>query len=368
MRRSQPSTGGLRGALGTVLLGLVCAGAASLTMAQVPPDTGGTAPTQALRIVGGLAGVNQYTRHESPFWRERLSALTAGRYTAEIVPFDRAGTRGAELLTMVRLGSLPFGTLLLSQASPRDAELAAPDLAGLSPDIATLRRVVTAWRPHLTTLLRERHGAELLAVYAYPAQVLFCNRPVASLAGLQGLRVRTSSPTQSDFIRALGGLPLTVPFAQLVGNMQAGNMECAITGTMSGYTIGLHEITSHLLPLPVTWGLSVFVANRAHWQSLPQDLRAVLLRELPLLESAIWDEAERETDEGVRCSTGSGPCTAGQPGRMKLLAPASSDDGLRRTLFAREVLPQWVGRCGEPCATAWNQWLAPVSGVMATGR
>jgi len=368
MRRSQSSTGRFCGAASAALLVLMCAGPVAPTLAQPRPDGGASSPSQRLRIVGGLAGVNQYTRHEAPFWRDRLAVLTDGRYDAEIVPFDRAGIRGAELLTMVRLGSLPFGTLLLSQASPRDAELAAPDLAGLSPDMPTLRRVVTAWRPHLTALLRERHGAELLAVYTYPAQVLFCNRPVTGLASLQGLRVRTSSPTQSDFVRALGGIPLTVPFAQLVANMQAGNMDCAITGTMSGYTIGLHEITTHLLPLPVTWGLSVFVANRAHWQNLPQDLRAVLLRELPRLESAIWDEAERETDEGVRCSTGSGPCTAGVPGRMKLLQPAARDDGLRRTLLAREILSQWVSRCGESCVSAWNQWLAPVSGVMAVGR
>jgi hypothetical protein len=238
---------------------------------------------------------------------ERLATLSGGRYRAEIVPFDRAGIRGAELLPMVRLGTVPFGTLLLSQAAPRDAELVAADLAGLSADMATLRKVVAAWRPRLAALLRERHGAELLAVYAYPAQVLFCKRALEGLEGLRGLRVRTASPTQADFVRALGGEPLTVPLAQLLTRMGSGGLDCAITGTMTGHTIGLDGITTHLLPLPVSWGLAVFVAHGPSWQALPGPLRELLQQELPRLEAAIWDEAERETAEGIVCSTGQGP-------------------------------------------------------------
>ncbi len=344
-----------------VAMGLwLLAGAAA---AAEPPTA---APT--LRVVGGLAGLNQYTRHEEPFWTRRLAELTGGRHTAEIVPFDRAGIRGAELLPMVRLGTVPFGTLLLSQAAPRDAELAAADLAGVSPDVATLRRVVAAWRPRLQALLRERHNAELLAVYAYPAQVAFCNRAVAGLAALKGLRVRTSSQTQSDFLQALGAQALTVPFAQIMSQVRSGNLDCALTGTMSGHTIGLDTATTHLLPLPLTWGLSVFVAHIPAWQALTPELRTVLQRELPLLEAAIWADAERETADGIRCSTGQGACSTGRPGRMALVEPSRQDLALRRELLAREVLPRWLERCGPECAIEWNRRLAPIAGVRAEPR
>ena len=207
-----------------------------------------------LRVVGGLAGLNQYKRHEAPFWTQRLAQLSNGRYTAQIVPFDQAGIRGQELLTLVRIGAVPFGTMLVSIASPKDAELAAPDLAGLNPDAQSVRKAVAAFRPRLAALLRERHDAELLAVYAYPAQELFCARPIAGLAGVKGLRVRTSSVSQSDWVEALGGTPMTTPFAELVPNLRAGNVDCAITGTMSGNTIGLHELTTHMHTMAINWG------------------------------------------------------------------------------------------------------------------
>ena len=321
-----------------------------------------------LRVVGGLATLNQFTRHEAPFWTSELPRLSGGRYSAEIVPFDRAGIRGQELLSMVRLGTVPFGTLLVSLSSPKDAELAAPDLAGLNPDIQSLRRAVTAFRPRLKALLRERHGAELLAVYVYPAQVLFCNGPLASLDGLRGRKVRTSSVTQADWVEALGGKALNMAFAEVVPNMRAGNMDCAITGTMSGNTVGLHEITTHLYAATVSWGMSVFVAHGATWQALPADLRALLQSELPKLEAAIWEEAARETDDGIACNAGERRCKGGQPGRMTVVQPSKADDELRRELLTSTVLPRWLERCGPACAKSWNQLLAPIVGAEARNR
>lgn len=342
-------------------LALACLLGAALACAE-------PAAALKLRVVGGLAGVNQFTGHEQPFWSTELARLSGGRYQADIVPFDRAGIRGPEMLAMVRLGTVPFGTLLVSVSAPKDAELAAPDLAGLNPDIQSMRRAVQAYRPRLQALLRERHGAELLAVYVYPAQVLFCNKPLASLGGLRGLKVRTSSVTQADWVEALGGKPVSVPFAEVVSNMRAGNMDCAITGTMSGNTIGLHEITTHLHGMAVNWGMSVFVAHGATWRSLPEDLRVLLQRELPKLEAAIWDEAARETEDGVACNAGDSSCKRGKPGRMTVVRPGAADDVLRRDILNHTVLPRWLQRCGPPCVQSWNQSLAPATGVEAPRR
>ena len=230
--------------------------------ANVPAQT--PAPrVQHLRIVGGLAGLNQYTRHEEPFWTRDLARLSGGHLTAEIVPFDRAGIRGQEMLRLMNLGVVPFGTALLGLAGTEVPEVSAPDLAGLSPDMASLKRVVGAFRPHLERTLKKRYGIEVLAVYAYPAQVVFCNQPFSGLAGLADRRVRVSSPTQADWVQALGGKPVLAGFADIMAQMRGGNLDCAITGTMSGNTIGLHTVTSHVHTMAVSWGLAVFGANWA---------------------------------------------------------------------------------------------------------
>jgi len=348
-------------------LGAVMALAAVLCGAPAWAQAGTTATPAPirLRIVGGLASLNQFTRQEEPFWTRTLPALTSGKVQAEIVGFDRAGIRGQDMLRLLQQGVVPFGTALLSLSLTQDAIVAAPDLAGLNPDMATLRRTVAASRPLLTTQLRERFGLELLAVYAYPAQVVFCRQAIASLGDLAKRRVRVSSVTQADLVEALGGTAVFVPFAEMLPQMRAGTLDCAITGTMSGNTIGLHEVTSHLHPLAINWGVSLFMANRTAWAALPADLRQLLNQQLPLLEQAIWADADRETGEGIACNTGMAGCTSGQKGHMTLVRPSAADAQRLRDLLANTVLPRWVARCGPRCADAWNDTIAPTTGVRA---
>lgn len=320
------------------------------------------APLQ-LRIVGGLASLNQFTQQEEPFWTRQLPALTGGRVRAEVVPFDRAGIRGQDMLRLLELGVVPFGTALLSLSVHEDPLVGLIDLPGANPDMASLRKVVAAFRPVLAAHLRQAHGIELLAIYAYPAQVLFCRQAFAELGDLAGRRVRVSSPPQADFVEALGAVPVLTPFAEVMPRLKAAQLDCAITGTMSGNTIGLHQATSHLHTLPITWGLSLFAANRAAWAALPVDLRQLLQRSLPPLEQAIWADAERETGEGIACNSGKDSCKPALRGRMTVVQPSAADTTRLRALLANTVLPRWAARCGPSCADAWDNTLAPVVGV-----
>jgi TRAP-type C4-dicarboxylate transport system substrate-binding protein len=323
------------------------------------------APAYRLRIVGGLAGLHQYTRHEEPFWTQELSRLSGGRFDADIVPFDRAGIPATEMLRLVQLGVVPFGTLQLSAMATPFPEFGAVDLAAMNPDMASLKQSVSAFRPFLEKQLRDRHGVELLALYVYPAQVVFCKQPLASLGDLARRRVRVSGATQADFVAALGGVPVLAGFADIMTHWKTGNIECAITGGMSGNTLGLADVASHLHTLPITWGLSVFGANRAAWDALPPDLKSLLRRELPRLEAAIWNESEAETADGLACNQGAAACSGGRRGRMVLVPVSSQDEQRRQEIFAGTVLARWLQRCPTRCAEVWNQTLGPARGIVA---
>ena len=359
----------LRAALPGLVLAALCwqpqAGAQAAAPSAARPTADAAAKPYRLRIVGGLAGVNQYVRQEEPFWSKELSRLSGGRFEAEVVPFDRAGVPGAEMLRLLQLGVVPFGTALMSSFTAQHPEYTAPDLAGLNPDIATLKITLNAFRPYLEKTLRDQHGVEVLAVYVYPAQVVYCKRPLKSLADLSGRKTRVSSPTQADFVGALGGEPVLTGFAQIMPSITAGNTECAITGTMSGNTLGLHTVTTHVHALPVTWGLAVFGANKAAWDALPPELRALLRDQLPRLEAAIWQESERETSDGLACNQGTPACAGGRKGSMVAVPVSVQDERRRQEILASTVLPRWVQRCGARCSQVWNQTIGPVRGLTA---
>jgi TRAP-type C4-dicarboxylate transport system substrate-binding protein len=334
-------------------------GCGALAQAQAPNNT----DVVRLRILGGLDGITQYTKHEQPFWTKTLSARSGGRIQAEITPVDRAGIRVQESLRLIQLGVVPFGTSLLGQGGFAP-ELGAMDLAGLNPDISSVRRSLAAFRPTLESTLRERYGVELLAVYAYPAQVIYCKNPFSGLSDLKGRKVRTSSSSQADLMEALGAVPVVTSFAELMPYMRSGAIDCAITGTMSGNTIGLHEITSHLHTMPLNWGVSVFAANGMAWNAVPVDVRALIKEELPKLEAAIWADSGRETQEGIACNTGQpNGCNTARRGKMVPVPMTAQDEQLRRDVFSSTVLTRWIQRCGAVCARTWEQSLGPVTGI-----
>lgn len=318
-----------------------------------------------LKIVGGLADVSQYLRYEEPFWRQRIQNLSGGRIQAEISPFDRSGIRAQEMLALMRLGVVPFGTALLAVVSNEEPEFNAVDLPTVNPDMAALRRTVELYRPHLEELLAERYDVELLAVYTYPAQVVFCRERFTGLSDLVGRRIRTSSVGQSEMFAALGATPVVIPFGETLAAVRSGVVECAVTGTLSANAIGLHEITTHMHSMAITWGLSVFGANRAAWAALPDWARTLIRQEVGNLERQIWDAAEVETVEGFACNAGLPTCTNGRRGHATIVPVSPADQERRIRLLTETVLPGWVRRCGEPCVEAWNTRLAPTLGVTA---
>ncbi|CAM3355218.1 TRAP transporter substrate-binding protein [Paracidovorax anthurii] len=345
-------------------------GAAAAADAGRGPQKGASVPAASyrLRIVGNLGGLSQYSQREAPFWTQELSRLSGGRFTASIVPFDRAGVPGIEMLRLVELGVVPLGTVLVSSLTAQYPQYTAPDLPGLNPTLADLRASVEAFRPYLQAALRERHHFELLAVYVYPAQVLFCQKPLSGLADLAGRRVRVSSAAQADFMAALGAVPVYTGFGQIVASLQAGDSECTVTGTMTGNTLGLHRLTRYLYPLPITWGLSFFGANDEAWGAMPADLRALLLREMPRLEEAIWRDAEAETAEGVACNSGQPACQRGEKGAMVVVPVSAADDARRQRLLREAVLPNWLRRCSDGCADAWSKTIGRARGIPVPGR
>ena len=201
---------------------------------------------------------------------------------------------------------------------------------------------MAAFRPFLEKSLREQHGVQLLALYVYPAQVVFCKKPFAALADLSGRRVRVSSAAQADFVGALGATPVHTAFAQIVSSVQAGSIDCAITGTLSGNGLGLQAVTSHMHAMPLNWGVALF--------------------------AAIWEESERDTAQGIACNTGQSACTKGVKGNMVLVPISAQDERKRQDIFVSTVLPRWLQRCGPRCAEIWNQTIGLARGLPAPDK
>lgn len=346
--------------LSSLAAGSLLAGTAAL--AQTPATD---LPETKLTVVGGLSNLTAYQNFEEPFWTKTVPELSDGKVTADIKGFNDMGLKGPEILRLVGQGVIPFGTATLSYFSSDDPINAAIDLAGLAPTIEIAHEVTDAFTPVYEDFYADKN-VKVLGFSTYPAQVLFCNAPVEKLDDLKGKKVRTSSRTQAEFVEALGGSSVTIPFGEVVPALQNGVVQCGITGSMSGYSAKWYEVSTHLVALPINWNQQVHAANQDYWDKLDPKVQDFLLANLPVMYQAIWDQAAKETQEGYDCNTGSDNCPYDVKGKMKLVEPSDADREELKRLTADVVVPKWAARCSDKCVSDFNNTIGKVLDITAT--
>lgn len=338
-----------------VIAGAVLAGGAG---AQDLPKT-------QLKIVGGLSNLTAYNDYEKPFWTKTIPERSKGQITAEIKGFNEMGLKGPELLRLMSQGVVEFGTATLSYFASDNPINEAIDLAGLSPDVKTARAVTAAFEPVYAKLYGEGSNVKLLGISTYPAQVLFCNAEIRSLADIKGKKVRTSSRTTAEFVEALGGSSVTMAFGEVVPALQNRVVDCAITGSLSGYSAKWYEVSTHLYALPINWNQQIHAVNQKTWEKLDPKVRTFLQDNVKTLVNDIWDAAARQTQEGYDCNTGAAACPYSVKGKMKLVLPTDADRALLQKVAQDAVLPKWAARCSADCVASFNATIGKTLGVTA---
>lgn len=321
-------------------------------------------PKTHLKVTGGLSNLTAYTDYERPFWTQVIQEKSKGQVSAEIKGFNEMGIKGPELLRLLGSGVLEFGTATLSYFASDNPINEAIDLAGLAPDVKSARAVTDAFEPVYAKLYGESNNVKLLGISTYPGQVFFCNAEIKGLADIKGKKVRTSSRTQADFVEALGGTSVTMAFGEVVPALQNRVVDCAITGSLSGYSAKWYEVATHLVALPINWNQQIHAVNGKTWAKFSPALQTFLQTEVNGLMDQIWEAAARQTQEGYDCNTGASACTRAEQGKMVLVEPSAADleflAGIRQ-----QVIDKWAKRCSAKCVADFNDTVGKTLGLSA---
>ncbi|QLC72949.1 TRAP transporter substrate-binding protein [Pseudomonas sp. LPB0260] len=310
-------------------------------------------PKTKLQVVGGVSNLTAYADFEKPFWSNEIPAVSNGQISADIKGYNEMGLKGPEMMRLMSQGVIEFGTATLAYFASDNPINEAIDLAGLSPDADTARAVTDAFSPVYAKHYSGDSGIKLLGISTYPGQVLFCNADIQGLADIKGKRVRTSSRTQADFIEALGGTSVTMSFGEVVPALQNNLVDCAITGSLSGYSAKWYEVSTHLYALPINWNQQIHAVNQKAWDKLDPKVQTFLEGRISNLVDNIWSAAARQTQEGYACNTGAASCPYPDKGTMTLVQPSEADRQL--LLNIREgVLSKWAARCSDQCVADFN--------------
>lgn len=133
----------------------------------------------------------------------------------------------------------------------------------------------TALEPYLASGL-EKLGIKLIGHYYYPLQTAFARVKLESLDDFKGKKVRTTSTEQAEFVKRLGGLPVTIGTPEVATSLQRGVIDVIFTAS-SGGARTYHEMLTHNLRIGPNFHLSLIGVNLDKFRKFKPEDQKVLL-------------------------------------------------------------------------------------------
>lgn len=323
----------------------------------------------SISFVGMPANTSEWEFVDKPFWSSAIAKLGAGKVTVEVRSMSDLNLQGADVFRMVSQNLFDVADISAGYGAGELVELDGLDLAGVSVSFDEARSVTSAYQALLSDALKKRFRTQLLDVSLLTAQTFFCRDKISTIGDLSGRKIRTSTATVADLVGGLGGVPVTMPFAEITQALQRGVIDCVVTGTMSANTAKIYEVANYLFPAVAGWAPRVRIASPNFWSRLDDTQKEWMQEVSDYLTQEVSDPIQRQNSEqGLWCSVGDGRCQFdGQHGvtlaHMTLVDISDQDRETIRQVVQDRVLPAFAEVCGSACAAGWQETVGRLQGL-----
>lgn len=122
----------------------------------------------------------------------------------------------------------------------------------------------------------ERQGILMGRMKASGAYHLFSTAPISTCDDFKGLRVGTTEGVEAEVMRALGAEPVTLSSLEMNPALSAGRIDAMHLADGSAEVFGIGKVARYRTALGLVRQNLEFGMSRTFWQSLPDDLQAIV--------------------------------------------------------------------------------------------
>lgn len=214
---------------------------------------------------------------------------------------------------------------------PIGAILRLPFLLQSDEDFMKAKEIL---QPYVDKEFRKQ-GVVVLAGYAYPLQYIWGREKISSLKDLDGAKIRVSSQEQAEFVRRMGGSPITMSASEVPSALDRGVVDGLVTGSVGG------DLWSDLLGSGFLMGISFnnayIIMNAGVFDALSPELQGKVRAAAE--EAAAWNHETMRSDDVKLLDTELAT-------RMDMFKPTAEE----RKYAAETMLPfwnEWAEKTGE---------------------
>lgn len=136
-------------------------------------------------------------------------------------------------------------------------------------------------------------GIVVLATYGGLQYIWGGKAPITSLASLKGLKIRTSSPEQGEFVKRLGGNSVTITVADVAPALERGVVDGVITGV--GGAVQWKDLIKSGILTAANAGNAFVIMNKGAYDGLTPDQQQKVRQAAK--EAAEWTQATMFQEE-----------------------------------------------------------------------
>ncbi|WP_436644304.1 TRAP transporter substrate-binding protein [Microbaculum sp. FT89] len=208
-----------------------------------------------------------------------VESASGGKIAVEIAPAGQLGSM-TDALEQAKSGAIQMAhgdEQTMSTFYKPMLILATPYL--FANDEEGMAFVDTPFFMDVREKMAEESGLRLLAAASYGFRNFTNNvHPIKTAADMEGIRMRVPpSPMSLKMVEAMGGSPTPVPWVELYGAMQSGVVDGQENPTGVALDYSFYQVQKHMTLDSHQLGLNTLMMNEAFFQSLPVDLREIVV-------------------------------------------------------------------------------------------
>ncbi len=155
-----------------------------------------------------------------------------------------------------------------------------------------------------------KNNALLLYATPWPAQSLYSNKPIRSLADIKGLTIRTYSPTTERLTTLMGGVGQSVAFGDIADSFTTNKIDAMITSPSTGVSQKSWDYVSHYSEINAWIPKNLTIINADFFNNLDEETQEIILSAAAKAQTKAWkivrEKASQDTkaleDNGINIS------------------------------------------------------------------
>jgi len=266
---------------------------------------------------------------------EEVNANSGGKLTIKV---HSGGSliKHPEIHRAVKSRQVQIGEVFIGRLGNIDPIFKLDNIPFLATDFDSAEKLYKASKSALNEQL-EKDNLMLLYTSPWPAQDLYSNKPINSLADLAGLKMRAYSPSTSRLADLMGTTPVNIPFSDVAQAFTTNAIDAMITSPSTGVNSQSWDYISHFTTINAWIPKNMVFVNKKIFDRLDGDTQKVILTAAANAEKKGWALGRKLAVEHTNALRDHG---------MIVSAPSAKLDSELRKIGATMV-DEWLKEAGD---------------------